>query len=57
MAEPGVLEIAADGSVINTGIISDDDSGFLGSSGPALLLLVSGFLALRRHIKLKATPL
>ena len=56
MAEPGVLEIAADGSVSNTGIISDDDSGFLGSSGPALLLLVSGFLALRRHIKLKATP-
>ena len=57
MAEPGVLEIAADGSVINTGIIiSDDDDGFLGSSGPVLLLLASGFLALRRHIKLKATP-
>ena len=58
MAEPGVLEIAADGSVSNTGIIiSDDDDGFLGSSGPVLLLLASGFLALRRHIKLKATPL
>ena len=57
MAEPGVLEIAADGSVSNTGIIiSDDDDGFLGSSGPVLLLLASGFLALRRHIKLKATP-
>ena len=57
-AEPGVLEIAADGSVSNTGIIiSDDDDGFLGSSGPVLLLLVSGFLALRRHIKLKATLL
>lgn len=58
-AEPGVLEIAADGSISNTGIIiSDDDGdGFLGSSGPVLLLLASGFLALRRHIKLKATQL
>ena len=59
-AEPGVLEIAADGSVSNTGIVisdADDDSDFLGSSGPVLLLLASGLLALRRHIKLKATQL
>ncbi len=59
-AEPGVLEIAADGSVSNTGTIisdDDDDDGFLGSSGPVLLLLASGFLALRRHKKLEATQL
>ena len=62
-AEPGVLEIAADGTVSNSGstgvtIIPNDDSdddGFLGSTGPALLIVVSGLLALRRYRKLSVT--
>jgi len=59
-ANLGVLEIAADGTISNSGSsgvtilpdAGDDDSGFLGSTGPALIILVSGFLALRRRLRM-----
>ncbi len=59
-ADPGVLEIAADGTIRNSGgsgvtilpDAGDDDSGFLGSTGPALIILVSGFIALRRRLRM-----
>jgi len=57
-ADPGTLEIAADGTLSNSGgtgvtIIpdsGDSDSGFLGSSSPALLGLIAFCAMLRRRL-------